>query len=693
MTLEEYLSRGRDPRYITTDSRSVFDPSNTVFAAIKTDLADGHRYAGDMYRCGVRTFIVEELPQDAHSDAEYIVVGNVPDALAGIARARLEDIHSGVIITGSIGKTTMKELLYTALLPYEDVRRSPRSWNSSIGVPLAVCDMTRSDNHGAHILTEAGIDAPGQGAPLSAMLGPSHGMAIITPVTEEHDEAFASHVMKVAEKLAVVKGASIIIYADTDAELRRRLEDKKSTDRSLRLYPVQQGRFPSIYHALADKAMELMGYDEEKRRAVRSLPLADKRREIAAGSYGNTIYRDGFTADVRSLQEALDFMRRHATPSRPKVLVLGELIDREPEEGAAQAVALANKFGIDKMEHVCPELLARIHSGEELRDSQVLLFGRQTPLMTNIAEALESAGHDTILEVDLDAIAHNYNYFRSLFSHQLEPAVFAPDELSALISEAKAFGVKDYPVHIKFDTGMHRVGFLASQLPEIAKMLSATDAVKVSSAFSHLAAADCIDMDSYTREQLSLFYEMTGSLRELIGYDFKRHILNTAGMMRFADAGTYEMGRLGIGLYGVSPYPGPEAANLRTVASFRSHIISLKEWPEDTPIGYGCKGHTAHDTTLVATVPVGYADGVNRRLGYGNASFIVNGAECPTLGSICMDLCMIDVSAAHGVKVGDSVEIFGTAQPVERLAETLGTIPYELLTWVSQRVRRVYVKR
>ena len=186
---------------------------------------------------------------------------------------------------------------------------------------------------------------------------------------------------------------------------------------------------------------------------------------------------------------------------------------------------------------------------------------------------------------------------------------------------------------------------------------------------------------------------MTGSLRELIGYDFKRHILNTAGMMRFADAGTYEMGRLGIGLYGVSPYPGPEAANLRTVASFRSHIISLKEWPEDTPIGYGCKGHTAHDTTLVATVPVGYADGVNRRLGYGNASFIVNGAECPTLGSICMDLCMIDVSAAHGVKVGDSVEIFGTAQPVERLAETLGTIPYELLTWVSQRVRRVYVKR
>ncbi len=761
MTLEEYLSRGRDPRYITTDSRSVFDPSNTVFAAIKTDLADGHRYAGDMYRCGVRTFIVEELPQDAHSDAEYIVVGNVPDALAGIARARLEDIHSGVIITGSIGKTTMKELLYTALLPYEDVRRSPRSWNSSIGVPLAVCDMTRSDNHGAHILTEAGIDAPGQGAPLSAMLGPSHGMAIITPVTEEHDEAFASHVMKVAEKLAVVKGASIIIYADTDAELRRRLEDKKSTDRSLRLYPVQQGRFPSIYHALADKAMELMGYDEEKRRAVRSLPLADKRREIAAGSYGNTIYRDGFTADVRSLQEALDFMRRHATPSRPKVLVLGELIDREPEEDAAQAVALANKFGIDKMEHVCPELLARIHSGEELRDSQVLLFGRQTPLMTNIAEALESAGHDTILEVDLDAIAHNYNYFRSLvpkgtgivamvkasayglgsieigktlqslgaaylavavieegialreagitmpimvlnpvtnrypalFSHQLEPAVFAPDELSALISEAKAFGVKDYPVHIKFDTGMHRVGFLASQLPEIAKMLSATDAVKVSSAFSHLAAADCIDMDSYTREQLSLFYEMTGSLRELIGYDFKRHILNTAGMMRFADAGTYEMGRLGIGLYGVSPYPGPEAANLRTVASFRSHIISLKEWPEDTPIGYGCKGHTAHDTTLVATVPVGYADGVNRRLGYGNASFIVNGAECPTLGSICMDLCMIDVSAAHGVKVGDSVEIFGTAQPVERLAETLGTIPYELLTWVSQRVRRVYVKR
>lgn len=761
MTLNEYISRGRDCKHITTDSRSVFDPANTIFAAVRTGLADGHQYIPELYRRGVRTFIVEEIPlADAH-DAEFIVVDNVPEALSEIAYARIRGNENGVIITGSVGKTTMKELLYTALRPYEDVRRSPRSWNSSIGVPLAVCDMTLTDNKAPHILTEAGIDAPGQAGLLYRTLMNSHHIAIVTPITDEHDEAFASHADKVAEKLHVIDGADTVIFDDSDAELCAQLARKKEAMPGLRLYPVAAGSFPTIYHALADKAMEIMGYGADARKGIAGIALVNKRREIAPGSYGNTIYRDSFTPDLRSLQEALDFMRRHATPSRRKVLVLGELLDGADAAVYRQAVALAQKFGVDRVEPVCTELLARIHAGDDLRDCQILLFGAPSELMTKTADALESAGHDTILEVDLDAIAHNYNYFRSLvpkgtdivamvkasayglgaveigktlqslgaaylavavieegialreagitmpiivlnpvtnrypalFGHRLEPAVFSPEELAALIREAEAFGVRGYPVHIKFDTGMHRVGFIESQLPAIAEMLSHTASVKVASAFSHLATADCLDMDDYTRGQLDLYYRMTGTLRGLLGHDFRRHILNTAGMMRFADAGTYEMARLGIGLYGVAPYEGPEKEKLRTVASFRSHIISLKEWPAGTPIGYGCKGHTTHSPGMVATVPVGYADGVNRQLGYGHTSFIVNGVECPTLGSICMDLCMIDVSDVKDVKIGDTVEIFGTQMPVERLASTLGTIPYELLTWVSQRVKRVYVKR
>lgn len=761
MTLNEYLSRGRDSRHITADSRSVFDPAETVFAAIRTSVADGHKYIGELYQRGVRSFIVEELPYDIPADAEFIVTDNVPLALCRIAKERLSCYSNGIIITGSIGKTTMKELLYTALRPFEDVRRSPRSWNSSIGVPLSVCDMTRTDSNARHFITEAGIDAPGQAELLRSTLADSHSIAIITPITTEHDEAFASHREKVAEKMRVIAGADTIIYADSDSELSDQIKELQKRNAGVAAYAVRQGDFPSIYHALADKAMYVMGYSDEQRRTIRDINLVDKRRVIAAGSYGNTIYLDRFTPDTRSLQESLDFMRRHATPSREKVLIVGELLDCDSEHVLAICSSLAQKFGVDRVEKSCPELLARIHTGGDLRDAQILLFGQPSELMTKIAEALETAGHHTILEVDLDAIIHNYNYFRSLvpkgtgivamvkasayglgaieigktlqsagaaylavavieegialreagitmpvmvmnpvtnrypalFGHHLEPVVFSPDELAQLINEAEAYGVKDYPVHIKLDTGMHRVGFICGQLTEIADMLSQTDAVRVTSAFTHLATADCLDMDDYTNGQLKLFNDMADALHVLLKHDFKRHILNTAGMMRFADSVPYQMARLGIGLYGVSPFDTPQREKLRTVASFRSHIISLKDWPSDTPIGYGCKGRTTHSHSVIATVPVGYADGVNRRLGYGNISFVVNGVECPTVGSICMDLCMIDVSAVADVKVGDTVEIFGTQMPVERLAETLGTIPYELLTWVSQRVKRVYIKR
>ncbi|MDE6525859.1 MAG: hypothetical protein K2L75_01265, partial [Muribaculaceae bacterium] len=397
MTLNEYLSRGRDTRHITADSRSVFDPAETVFAAIRTSVADGHKYIGELYQRGVRSFIVEELPHDIPADAEFIVTDNVPLALCRIAKERLSCCSNGIIITGSIGKTTMKELLYTALRPFEDVRRSPRSWNSSIGVPLSVCDMTRTDSNARHFITEAGIDAPGQAELLHSTLADSHSIAIITPITTEHDEAFASHREKVAEKMRVIAGADTIIYADSDSELSDQIKELQKHKAGVAAYAVRQGYFPSIYHALADKVMDVIGYGDEQRRTIRDINLVDKRRVIAAGSYGNTIYLDRFTPDIRSLQESLDFMRRHATPSREKVLIVGELLDCDSEHVLAICSSLAQKFGVDRVEKSCPELLARIHTGGDLRDAQILLFGQPSELMTKIAEALETAGHHTIL--------------------------------------------------------------------------------------------------------------------------------------------------------------------------------------------------------------------------------------------------------------------------------------------------------
>lgn len=753
-------------KYLAVDSRSVADPANTLFAAIRTSLGDGHKYISELYNRGVRGFLVDSLPEDAPADAEFIITDDVEKSLRELSYARIRGNEGGIIVTGSHGKTTMKELLYRALQPLCDVACSPRSWNSRIGVSLALWNMTAESRRHEHMITEAGIDGPGQGLLLREMLRNSHHMAIVTPLSREHDEAFKSHADKLLEKIEIIKGCSTVIYADSDPEFGEMLN--KELPAGTRIVAVKQGTHPDIYHALADAAMAEMGYTEAERAGIDSLPLTVKRREISEGAFGNIILRDYFTPDLRSLADALDFMRRQATPLKERVLVLGRLLACKCDENGIydRAARTAALYGVDRVINLQSDeyptsLIEDYQQGRLLNNCQILLFGTDEGAFKAFAETLEAAGHDTTLEVDLDAIAANYNYYRSLvpagtgivamvkasaygmgaieigktmqslgaaylavavieegialrsagitmpvmvlnpvtnrypalFGHNLEPAVFSPEELDRLISEAEKAGVRDYPVHIKLDTGMHRVGFLENQLAGIAERLSRTDAVKVKSVFSHLATADCLDMDSYTRGQLELFFRMTAQLRHALGYDIMRHILNTAGMMRFADCGSYEMGRLGIGLYGVSPYDGPEKEHLHTVASFRSHIISLKHWPAGTPIGYGCKGVTKEADAIIATVPVGYADGVNRRLGNGHTSFVIRGRECPTIGNICMDLCMVDVSGVPDVAVGDSVEIFGTAMPVERVADALGTIPYEVFTSVSQRVKRVYIKK
>ncbi len=757
--------------HLIVDSRAVYDPCNTIFAAIRTDVGDGHRYVRGLYGQGVKAFIVEYIPEDCRDiDARFFVVDDVQAALGEIAYARIRGNEGGIVVTGSCGKTTMKELLYRALLQYADVRCSPRSWNSGIGLPLAIWDMTSGTKKADWFITEAGIDAPGQAVFIRSVISNTHHVGVLTPITGEHDEAFISHADKVREKLAILSACRTVVYdasdPGTDVLVKEWHDQWLKAGRQMALVPVVRGGFVSIYHAIADRVLDILGFSPEQRLHVPSLPIADKRREISAGNFGNIIVRDRFTADLRSLRDALDFMRRHATPTHPRVLALGRLLapkDANPDEIRAEAKHMAAQFGVDVLDidRAAPDLLVRYHRGELLRDRQVLVFGEPDKPLVDFAEALESAGHDTTLEVDLDAIVHNYNHYRSLvppgtgiiamvkasaygmgaveigkilqshgaaalavavieegialreagismpvmvlnpvtnrypalFSHRLEPAVFSIDELDRLIEEAGKAGVKEYPVHVKLDTGMHRVGFLAADLDAIAARIAATDAVKVKSVFSHLATADCLDMDEYTEAQLELFRCMTDALREKLGYSFFRHILNTAGMMRFASCGNYEMARLGIGLYGISPYEGSDGDALKPVAAFRSHIISLKHWPAGTPVGYGCKGRTVETDSIVATVPVGYADGVNRRLGGGRASFVVKGVECPTIGNICMDLCMVDVSAVPDVAVGDAVEIFGPSMTVGRLAKTLGTIPYEVLTSVSPRVKRVYVRK
>lgn len=763
---------------LITDSRAhVRDASRTIFAALRTRVADGHRFIPELYGRGVRHFIVDKLPDtSAMPDATFYVVETVSDALANMASNLLKDVKQGIIITGSTGKTQLKELLYRALASQCRVAHSPRSWNSAIGIPLAIWEMVSSSIPQV-TLTEAGIDGPGQGDRIARILGHSHPIGVISTITDEHDDNFKSHRDKIREKIDIVRHCRVIIYADNDPVLADELHALGTSNPLLKLVPVAS-HTPTPLHALAEATIKEMGLDAS---AVSTIPPVKTRREIQSAEFGNTLILDNFTADLTSLRHALQFMHGHSGPRSRKALILGQLMasDGTPADTPVyiEAFNLAAEYGIKTI--ICipsltnvseahvpgvevlfmdgrqSDMLARYHTGTLIRDSHILLFG----LDQGTADAFSVAGHDTTLDVDLDAIVHNYNAYRRLvppgtgiiamvkasayglgsveigrtlqshgasylavavideaidlrdagitmpiivlnpvtnrypavFGSGIEPAVFSIDELRRLIDEATQAGITGYPVHIKLDTGMHRVGFTADELEILISTLVSQQALHVASVFSHLATADCPDLDKYTRSQFDSFYSMVQRLEAALGYPVKRHILNTAGMMRFAEVGHYDMARLGIGLYGILPVDA-SLPILRNVATFRSRIISIKHLSAGSSVGYGCRGKLTRDS-IIATVPVGYADGVDRRLGCGNASFMINGKLCPTVGNICMDLCMVDVTRVPGVAVGDDVEIFGEHVPVQRIADALDTIPYEILTSVSPRVRRIYFKK
>lgn len=765
--------------YLITDSRDLTAPGETVFAALRTGVNDGHRYIPELYAKGVRVFIVETLSDELRQlDAAFIVVSSVEDALRRMAYARVRGYSNGIIVTGSYGKTKTKELIYRLLLGQGNAVRSPRSWNSSIGVPLALWDMTISSDRFDYLVNEVAIDGPGQGDRMSSLMACTHPLGVITPITDEHDEAFASHADKVREKINIVRHCRTIIYADSDEELSRQLHGLYG----VRLIPVAFPAKGDIFHALAEEVGRFLLVDNSVIQNLKYVETVDMRRRIASAGNGNNLICDLFTPDLRSLAESLLFFRRYTDKKRRKILILDNLLTHSKDDNTLlglyqRVVNMARAHGVaeivftgydvELVKNMLPQdsdivyadstLITAIEAGQAWHDSDILIFGNTC--VVPYRNALESAAHDTTLEVDLDALIHNYNYFRSLvhpgtgiiamvkasgygvgsieigkalqdqgaaylavavidegialreagvtmpvmvlnpitnrhrslFTHKLEPAVFSLAELHTLRAEAAQTGVNEYPVHIKIDTGMHRVGFLEKDIEILAEVLRNQPQLRVASVFTHLATADCLELSDYTEAQIATYHRCADRLEELLGYKIKRHYLNTAGMMDYADSGDYDMARLGIGLYGISPF-GEVDCNLRPVASLHTRIISLKHWPADTPIGYGCKGRTERDS-IIATIPIGYADGINRHLGRGNASFDVKGILCPTIGNICMDQCMIDVTKVPDVAVGDEVEIFGHSCPIETIAKALDTIPYEVLTSVSPRVKRTYLKR
>ena len=797
---------------LLTDSRSLTYPSDTLFFALETSSGDGHRYVKSLYERGVRNFVVSgsfSCP-DGLQDANVLCVESPLAALQTLAanHRRRYDVPL-IAITGSRGKTTVKEWLNQLLQADIEIVRSPRSYNSQIGVPLSVWQLDKDSAMG---IFEAGISQPGEMAKLKEILKPEIG--IFTNIGPAHSAGFESIEQKCREKALLLDGCRCVIYNADDplisgcVKAAPEMMGWSRTDPEAPLYicDVVRGNgwteFRYIYkggqsavleipfegehelenaiHCLA--VMLLLGINQETiRRRMASLTPVGTRLEVIEGVNGCLLVHDNYTSDFNSLAPALDFMKRRMTPDCKATVVVSDLMhdaDTDLEDLYRRMSELLVLAGVSRVIGIGPELMAHkdcfgpesefftstedfLHkkSTSDFRGELILIKGAPAFGFGRICELLEARQHETVLEINLDAVVANFNAFRSrikpttaiacmikasgygagshelartlqaqgasylavavhdegadlrragitmpilvlnptvenfhaLFADRLEPEIYSFDFLRALIREAGRYGITGYPVHIKIDSGMHRLGFLKEDLPELIELLKSQDRVIPRSIFSHLCAADDPMEDDYTQQQFAYFDECCRTLLSAFPErKILRHILNSTGITRFPDH-QLDMVRLGIGLYGVKTMHDGSQDDLRPVSSLNTVIISLKNWPEGTTIGYNRRGVLKRQS-VIATIPVGYADGINRHLGYGNTSVMVNGIKCPTVGSICMDACMIDVTDVADVKVGDRVEIFGENIPVDDLAEVLGTIPYEVLTSVSQRVKRVYYR-
>lgn len=734
---------------LSVDSRLVTDPEATLFVALPTANNDGHAFVPELIERGVRNFIVNRIdPSWPRSpQLNFIVTDDTFKALRRVGAMCRERLKATVVaVTGSVGKTTVKELFNAATRDSAaSVTRSPRSYNSQVGVPLSLWQL----NPEADVaIVEAGISRMGEMERLAEVIRPEVG--VLTVITSEHDEGFASRREKISEKIRLFDSCHTIIYNADDPDQAALLHECYP-DR--RLVGVNAGNGSSFADCIPYVAA--LGNVLGIATSLPAKPLRPLTRlEVIDGINNCRLIANRLSEDSVSLAGALDFARRQNGGNAPLVLVLDESTARRY---AAQLARLTERYNITRC--VTTNLSSPDNIvASDFRNEIIVVNTADHYSPDKVIAILEDKQHETLMEVNLDAMVHNFNFFRSkvkpstgvicmlkahgygagsvelartlqeqgaayiavavadegielrrggitmpiivlnprvhdlhtLYLHNLEPEVYSLEQLGQIIDHFAGYphDVR-FPIHLKIETGMRRLGFLEEDMPRVAEMLSATRKIYASTMFSHLACADDPSEDDYTRGQFAVFDRCYKALTEALPYPVKRHILNSTGIVRFPEH-QYDFVRLGIGLYGVPTLFDGSMAGLRNVSRLTSTIISLKHWHAGDTVGYNRRGRLTRDS-VIATVPVGYADGIDRHLGYGNTSFMVNSHACPTVGSVCMDICMIDVTDVP-CKVGDRVEIFGDTITPQMLADTLTTIPYEILTSISPRVKRIYYR-
>lgn len=805
----EWLARHEDPvvAQLCIDSRKPFAPEGTLFIAIKGERHDGHAYLAALQARGVRHFIVSDAAAaSVLVGCNVIMVRDTRDALQRIAAWHRGHFHAPVVgITGSNGKTVVKEWLFHLLRDSEHIVRSPGSWNSQVGVPLSVWSMRAEHTIG---LFEAGISRPGEMERLRAVIQPSIG--IFTNIGPAHSEGFPDDGAKAAEKALLFRDAGAVVFCADNPEVvaglrahgihqraallgwsRQRngwlhVVREEQVDRGQRIRVIHDQvdfafEIPFTDHASAENAIHCVALLLHLGRSPQwiaertpHLPPVSMRLEAVEGVHGITLLNDAYSNDTASLAIALEHLDALAA-GRPRAVVLSDLVGGEATEARYGRVEqLLRQAKVGAVLTVGPELAARAEglaprvehyaTADELvaksdpallADHAVLVKGARAFGLERVVERWQRQVHGTVMEVDLEAIRHNLNHYRALlapgtrlmamvkafgygggalelarlFAHeqvhylgvayadegialrqngiQLPIMVMNPEPVSLEVLhrfrlEAEVYDERslreairfarfhaDAPqVHLKLDTGMRRLGFAEEELPLLLGLLRDARGLRVASVLSHLAASEDPSHDDYTRAQIASFTRMADAIDAVLGQRPLRHIANSGGATRWKEA-HFDMVRLGIGLFGIG-VDARETAQLQHAVTLRTVIAQLKRVPAGAAIGYGRRG-VAQGERMIATVPMGYADGLSRRLSNGAGRFWVNGHAAPIIGNVCMDMCMLDVTGI-ACEAGDAAVLFDAAHPITELACDLGTIPYEVLTSVPPRVKRVHVR-
>ncbi len=796
---------------ILIDSRRLIATEQCLFFALVSKRNDGHQYIPELYKKGVKFFVVSSLPDTMEKmpEGHFFVVDNTLEALQKLAawHRRLFDIPV-IGITGSNGKTIVKEWLFQLLSPDRKIIRSPKSYNSQIGVPLSVWQI--NDNHEIAII-EAGISEPDEMENLRNIINPTVG--IFTNIGQAHDENFISTAQKIGEKLKLFTKVGTLIYNADRGDIQEIMirsgileyvktfcwgKDESCDLQITETEPGKQGtlirgRFRDNSYEISipfhDKAsienathcwavMLFLGYNQKviSERMPNLSPVA-MRLELKEGINNCTIINDSYNSDFNSLSIALDFLNQQ-TQHKQKTLILSDILQSGRNEddlykdvarlveqknidqiiGIGQAInRQKNQFNIPKSFYQTTADFLSLFPLGSLNNQTILLKGARIFEFEQISRRLQQKLHETVLEINLDALVENLNYFRSkipagtkimamvkafsygsggfeianilqfhhidylavayadegvelrksgvtlpvmvmnpeeyafdtMIKYQLEPEIFSFRALNMLEKSILRSAIpqnKPIKIHIKLETGMNRLGFTENDIDELILRLKKNPLIYVQSVFSHLAASDKPDLDHFTKEQIHRFLESANKIVSAFNHKVLMHILNSAGISRFPEF-SFDMVRLGIGLYGI-PSVESDRDKLNPATRLRSVIAQVKEVKKGESVGYN-RSFVADKNMPVGIVSIGYADGLLRSLGNGKASLYVNGNEVPVIGDICMDMCMIDLTGVEA-REGDDVIIFDREHPVGSLAKIAGTIPYEILSRISRRVKRVY---